>query len=90
MPFKQLEAILQTLRRHLLAQRQIFGADGLGGVLIKAVGIVGLAEKTGRAALADHAGFLQRPRQFDERQHRLLRRLQLGHVAAGGREVRPG
>ena len=62
--------------------------DGLGRILIEAVRVVGLAQKAGRAALADHAGFLQRPRQFDKRQHRLLGRLELGDVAARGGKIR--
>ena len=90
MPFEELEAILQTLRRDLLAQREVLGLDRLGRVLIETVGVVGLAEEAGRAALSDHAGFLQRPRQLDEGQHRLLGRLELGDVAAGGGKVRRG
>ena len=47
-------------------------------VLIQAIGIVGLAEEARCPALADDARFLQRPRQFDERQHGILGRLELG------------
>ncbi len=38
----------------------------------------------GHAAFADGAGFLERPRQFDEGQHRLLWRLQFRHKAPPG------
>jgi hypothetical protein len=47
---------------------------------VEGVGIEGLAEEAGGAALADDVGFLERTRQHHERQHRLstgLRRMML-------------
>ena len=49
--------------------------------------IVGTAEETRGACLADHAAFLQRPRHHNEGQHGNARRQQLGDVRADIREV---
>ena len=87
MPFSSSKRSFSRSGGIVLAQREIFGLDRLGGILVEPVRIVRLAEEAGRAALADHARFLQRPRQLDERQHRFLGRLQLRNVAARGREV---
>ena len=86
-PFEQIEPLLQPLGRNVGTQRQITQVDGLVRVLIQPVGIVGLAEESRRPALADDARLLQRTRHLDKRQHRIVQRLELGHLRARGGEI---
>ena len=49
---------------------------------VKRVGVVSLAQKAGRASLADHVAFLQWPRQHHKRQHRHRLRLKADELRA--------
>ncbi len=64
MPFSSSKRSFRRSGGTSLRSERSSSLDGLGGILIEAVRIVGLAEETGRAAFADDARFLQRPRQF--------------------------
>jgi len=84
----------QPLRRDLLAQLEVIDADALHLLhvhvvagRVERVGVVGPAEETGRAALADDAAFLQRTWQHDKGQHGDRGRLELDDVRAKVGEV---
>lgn len=85
--FAELESILQTLGLDLFSQRQVIQLDRLVRVLIEPVGVVGLAEKAGRAALADHIGFLKGPGHFHKRQDRTFRRFEVRNVRTCGGKI---
>src|SRR2546422_6957973 len=86
-PFEQIKPVLQALGWDVRTQGQVTQLDGLVRVLIEPVGVIGFAQEPCRAALADDARFLKRPRHFDEGQHGLFRGLQLRYLRTKGGEI---
>ena len=73
----ELGAALQPHTRYFRSQLEVVHRDMVHLVhvhivagRVEVVGIVGSAQESRRAGLADHVAFLQRPRKHDERQHR--------------------